>query len=176
MKKLPHLFLFSLVFRLALPAQSTRTPIERLDSISNEVFSSSWNLSGVLLSKGLVFRVRGLSFSENAKAFASESIPVLDSLADFLRLNPSIRLKISVHFSEDVPASTLKQSKIQSQTILKYLASRRINPKRLKVAVWGNAYPLYPESLLRELQSPELQSHFRALNNRVDFEITANLN
>ena len=174
--KLLLLLLCSLIFRFALPAQSNRTPIERLDSISNEISSSSWNLAGVQLSKGLVFRVRGLSFSENAKTFASETVPVLDSLADFLRLNPSIRLKISVHFSEDIPASTLKQSKIQAQTIVKYLAARRINPKRLKGAVGGIANPLYPESLVRELQSAELQSYFRALNNRVDFEITANLN
>lgn len=37
-------------------------------------------------------------------------------------------------------------------------------------------HPLYPESLLLDLQSANLQAQYRALNNRIEFEIAANLN
>jgi outer membrane protein OmpA-like peptidoglycan-associated protein len=169
-------FLCLLPSVLPLSAQSTRSPLERIDSLSNEIATSTWNLSGVLLSKGLSFRVRNLPFSDNGQTFTTESVPILDSLADFLRLNPNIHLRISVYFSNDTPESTLKRSRTQAKSIANYIANRKVNSKRLRCAKGGNMHPLYPESLLLDLQSANLQAQYRALNNRIEFEIAANLN
>lgn len=171
-------FVFVLLIVLLVPAsaQSSLTPMERIDSLSNEIASSSWSLSGVLLSKGLSLRVRGLPFSEEGSAFTSEQVPLLDSLADFLRLNPSIKLQISVHYSEDTQAAIIKQSRSQAKAIASYLLARKVNSKRLQIAAGGTSNPLYPENLLKEIQSTQLQAQYRTLNTRVEFEILANLN
>lgn len=159
-----------------MKGQSALTPLEKIDSISNEIASGSWNLSGVLMSKGLVYRLRNLPFNENGNDFSTESVPALDSLADFLRLNPSIELSVSVHFASSDPMDMIKQDRVRANAILKYISLRRINSKRLKIAAGGTKNPLYPGSLIDLLQSPELKAFYMNLNSRVDFEITANLN
>jgi len=170
------IFCFPFCFSGMVKSQSALTPMEQIDSISNELASGSWNLSGVLLSKGLVYRLRDLPFNENGNGFSSESVPALDSLADFLRLNPSIELAVSVHFASSDPSDMIKQDIARAKAILKYISLRRINSKRLKVAAGGTKKPLYPNSLIDLVQSPELKALYTSLNSRVDFEITANLN
>jgi hypothetical protein len=170
------IFCFPFCFSGMVRSQSALTPMEQIDSISNELASGSWNLSGVLLSKGLVYRLRNLPFNENGNGFSSESVPALDSLADFLRLNPSIELAVSVHFESSDPSGMIKQDVARAKAILKYISLRRINSKRLKVAPGGIKKPLYPDGLINLLQSPELKALYSSLNSRVDFEITANLN
>lgn len=172
------LFLFccSISFLGRVNGQSALTPLEKIDSISNELASGSWNLSGVLLSKGLVYRLRNLPFNDNGNGFSVESVPALDSLSDFLRLNPNIELSVSVHFSSLDPLDLVKQDRARANSVLKYLTQRRINSKRLKVSLGGIKRPLYPDELIGSIQSPELKALYTHLNARVDFEITANLN
>jgi len=170
------LLFVSMAAQAQVRAQSSLTPLEQVDSISNEIANGTWNMSGVLLSKGLVFYLRGLPFSESGREFNAQAVPALDSLAHFLRAHPSIHLAISVHFSLDAPAHLIKQNSAQAKTIAQYLIDRKVNKKRLKVARGGSSRPLYPDNILNQIQSPELQAGFRQLNTRIELEITANLN
>jgi outer membrane protein OmpA-like peptidoglycan-associated protein len=170
------IFLFFLLTHIQVRSQSVLTPLEQVDSISNEIENGSWNMSGVLLSKGLVLHLRGLPFAEKGAGFTNQSVPVLDSLANFLRAHPSIHLSVSAHFSSDSPAHLIKQNAAQAKSVAAYLTARKVHSKRLKITKGGTSKPLYPDIILNQLQSQELQASFKQLNSRIDLEIIANLN
>ncbi len=143
-----------------------------LDSLGAERATETWDLRGVLFTMGTSYRVRNLPFEPGAHDLPADGVAALDSLADFLRLYPNIKLEVRVYFSPKIQEPPLRNlDKKRAAVIRDYLAGKGIDPNRLKATRGGYDTPIYPEELVDKLEDEATRKHMYHANQRVDFYI-----
>ncbi|GEM_PF-1802550 len=102
-------------------------------------------------------------YFETGKAIIRpESFPVLDEIAQVLKDNPGLRIRIEGHTDSVGPASyNLRLSQKRANAVRNYLISKGIDPSRLEAVGYGESRPIAPNT------TPE----GRAKNRRVEFVI-----
>lgn len=106
---------------------------------------------------------RLLIFFEFDKAdLRPESIAELNRVIDFLRANPSVRIRIEGH-TDDVGDEqyNLKLSQRRADAVRNYLIQHDIDPKRIEAVGYGESRPLVPNT----------SDEARAKNRRVEMHI-----
>jgi peptidoglycan-associated lipoprotein len=119
-----------------------------------------------------------------------ESIVALDSLVELLNLNPTITVEIMAHtdhIGSDQFNFDLSQKRAQS--VVNYLISKNINPKRLVAKGYGETWPKIvtreiasrydflkrgdelTEKFIEGLSSEEQKEAAKALNRRTEFRV-----
>ncbi|MCX7651602.1 MAG: OmpA family protein [Bacteroidia bacterium] len=112
---------------------------------------------------GAVLRETRILFKPNSPLLEPSSYPVLDQIADFLKDNPTVRLRIHGHtdIGDPNPQHNQRLSEERAINVRQYLIRKGINPDRLEAVGHGNTQPIADNS------TPE----GRAQNRRVEFEV-----
>ena len=173
-----NLFIVLLFLPLLLRAQNIPENLSKdeilpyLDSVAAERANETWDLRGVLFTMGTSYRVRNLPFEPGEHDLPVDGIAALDSLADFLRLYPNLKLEIRVYFSPKLQEPPLRNlDKKRAAIIRDYLAGKGIDPGRLKATRGGYEAPIYPEELVDKLEDEATRMRMYTANQRVDFYI-----
>jgi outer membrane protein OmpA-like peptidoglycan-associated protein len=116
-----------------------------------------------LLRKKMVFTFRNILFDFNKATLRPESYPVLDSIAQVLKENPTVVVEIGGH--TDTRGSfryNLRLSQARANSVREYLLQKGIEPNRLIAKGYGE---------MRPLVKPERTEADYQKNRRVEFRI-----
>ncbi len=117
-----------------------------------------------LLKEQMVFVFNNILFDFNKASLRPESYPVLDSLANIMNENPSIKVEIGGHTDTRGSANyNRKLSQARAESVRNYLIqTRAISANRITAIGYGEDRPLvYPENSEADYQK----------NRRVEFKI-----
>ena len=109
-------------------------------------------------------RLNNLFFETSKSELKDISISELDRLVQFLKANPAIIIEISGHTDNvGAPAYNQSLSEKRAQSVMSYLISKEIDPKRLSSKGFGLTKPI----------APNTDEDGKAMNRRVEMKILA---
>ena len=99
------------------------------------------------ISAGKSIKIEDIEFRQGTSEIASNSIPKLKRLKDFLALNSDINIEIQGHVFAlgDNTFAGQKVSEARAKRVLKYLVENGISKSRLTAVGYGNTMPVFPE-------------------------------
>jgi outer membrane protein OmpA-like peptidoglycan-associated protein len=109
---------------------------------------------------GDLIQLQNLNFYFNSEKLMTESIPVLSSLLNALRVNPQLKINIHGHICCNTDPNDVKLSYRRSKFIFDYLIRNGIATSRLGHKGFGSSKSLYPV--------PERNEAERVANRRVE--------
>ena len=112
---------------------------------------------------GDLIQLQNLNFYFNSEKIMTESIPVLSSLLNALRLNPQLKINIHGHICCNTDTNNVKLSYRRSKFVFDYLIRNGIATSRLSHKGFGSSRSLYP--------LPERNEAERAANRRVEIQL-----
>ncbi|MCU0428585.1 MAG: OmpA family protein [Cytophagaceae bacterium] len=129
--------------------------VEKLDPLS-------LNFQLTPAKSGASIVLNNIFFQSNSAELQKESFVELDKIADFLSMNPTLRIELSGH-TDDIgsDAENLLLSGKRATTVYDYLLKKGIKAERLKHTGLGERKPKYPNN----------NEANRALNRRIEFKI-----
>ena len=93
--------------------------------------------------KGDRFKMDALLFEYDSYKINESSYPQLQKLADFLLLNPTIRIEIGGHTNNLLDSEFAFQlSENRSNAVADFLRARKVNDKQLKIKGYGKVRPV----------------------------------
>lgn len=105
--------------------------------------------------------LRNLQFEFDKSRLLPKSLPLLDSLADFLKSHPDLKIRLSGHTDSDgEDGYNLKLSESRARAVMDYLISQTIDAKRITSFGIGESRPC----------STNETDEGKALNRRVEVE------
>ncbi|MCS7188991.1 MAG: OmpA family protein [Bacteroidia bacterium] len=112
---------------------------------------------------GAILRETRIYFKPNSPQLEPSSYPALDRIAEFMKRNPTIRLRVHGHtdIGDPNPQHNQRLSEERAINVRSYLVRKGISPDRIEAVGHGNTQPIADNS------TPE----GRALNRRVEFEV-----
>ena len=127
--------------------------------------SEQQNISTKILDGKIIVSVKGKAlFNSGSASLNSTAISIFNEIIQILDDYPEYNINIKGH-TDNTPISTnifpsnWELSAVRATTVLKYLISKGINPKRLTATGYGKVMPLVPNT----------SKENRALNRRVEF-------
>ncbi len=127
--------------------------------------SEKQNISTKILDGKIIVSVRGKAlFKSGSASLNTTAISIFNEIIQILDDYPEYNINIKGHtdnvsISTDIFPSNWELSAVRATTVLKYLISKGINPKRLTATGYGKIMPLVPNTSKKN----------RALNRRVEF-------
>ena len=114
---------------------------------------------------GAMLRETRIHFKPVSSELTPDSYMALDRIADFLKANPEVKLRIHGHTDSGAqdPSYNQRLSEARANAVRTYLIQKGIDPNRIQAVGHGNRKPIADNS------TPE----GRAQNRRVEFEIIA---
>lgn len=103
-----------------------------------------------------------------------ESLPVLDSLVDFLNTNRHLTIEVSAHTDERGSADyNLKLSEKRAKGVADYLLSWLIESGRISIVGNGEEKPIIPNEEIALLESQDEKEKMYQVNRRLEIKITS---
>ncbi|RMG83742.1 MAG: hypothetical protein D6707_00455 [Bacteroidetes bacterium] len=119
---------------------------------------------------GEIVRLNNIFFDYDKATLKPESTTELEQLVELMEKCPSLKIEISGHTdSKGSEEYNLKLSQARTETIVKYLVERGVDPNRLVAKGYGESKPVAPNTNPDGSDNPE----GRALNRRVEFKVLA---
>lgn len=134
--------------------------------------AQTFTLQDSLFETGSIFRTYSIDYEFDKKTPFSKSIPVLDSIADFLLKQKRLVIEIGCHTDSrlsDLYASAL--TKRQAEFVMGYLIRKGVDRKRLKALGFAAIKPLIPDSEIKKLKTKEEREAAHQKNIRTEFKI-----
>ena len=104
-----------------------------------------------------------IHFDSGQASIQRRSLPMLEEIADVLKENPRIHIRIEGHTDQvGSPESNQKLSENRANTVKNFLTQRGIDAHRLDAVGFGQRRPL----------TEEVDEETRAINRRVEIHIT----
>jgi len=140
--------------------------IERVVTLNLEP-SEKYRKDFLLLKEKQVLTFRNIYFDFNKATIRPESYPVLDSIAQLLKENPSIIVEVAGHTDERGSYEyNMKLSQARAEAVVNYLIKKGIDPRRLIPRGYGESQPIIPNA------KTEAEHQ---MNRRVEFRIIGEL-
>ena len=127
--------------------------------------SQKQNISTRILDGKVIVSVKGKAlFNSGSASLNSPAVSIFDEIIQILDDYPEYNINIKGHtdnipISTDIFPSNWELSAVRATTVLKYLVSKGVNPKRLTATGFGEIMPLVPNN----------SENNRAKNRRVEF-------
>lgn len=114
------------------------------------------------LSKDLVLQLRNIQFEYDSYQLTENSNAELESLAQLLFMNPTLRIELSSH-TDDQGSDKYNDrlSTLRGKAVEEWLTKRGVDPKRMEAVGYGKRKPLVAN---------DSEAH-RALNRRVEIKV-----
>ena len=114
------------------------------------------------LSKDLVLQLRNIQFEYDSYELTENSSAELESLAQLLFMNPTLRIELSSH-TDDQGSDKYNDrlSSLRGKAVEEWLKKRGVDPKRMEAVGYGKRKPLVAN---------DSEAH-RALNRRVEIRV-----
>ena len=114
------------------------------------------------LTKDLVLQLRNIQFEYNSYELTESSNTELESLAQLMRMNPTLRIELSAH-TDDQGSDRYNDrlSEMRGKAVEKWLVEQGIDAARMEAVGYGKRKPLVPN---------DSEEH-RALNRRVEIKV-----
>ncbi len=146
---------------------SARKYIERVATLQLEP-SEKYRKDFLLLKEKQVLTFRNIYFDFNKATIRPESYPVLDSIAQLLKENPSIIVEVAGHTDERGSYEyNMKLSQARAEAVVEYLIKKGIDPRRLIPRGYGESQPI--------IKNAKTEAEHQ-MNRRVEFRIIGELN
>jgi peptidoglycan-associated lipoprotein len=135
-------------------------------------------------------KLENINYTFGSFDLLPESIVALDSLVELLNLNPTITIEIMAHTDHiGSDAFNFDLSQKRAQSVVNYLISKNINPKRLVAKGYGETWPKkvtreiaarydflkrgdeLTEKFIESLATEEQKEAAKALNRRTEFRV-----
>ncbi|PJZ66876.1 OmpA family protein [Leptospira wolffii] len=127
-----------------------------------DIFEFSLSNEWDQLKENRKISLESIHFRTASSQIEEESYPILDRLAEFLKENAGLKLKITGHTDlHGDPQDNLILSRQRSESVREYLLKKGIEPSRLSTDGKGSSEPLFPE------KNPETDGK----NRRTEFQI-----
>ncbi len=111
---------------------------------------------------GTTVQLHNVLFAQSKPDILPESFPELDMVVDFLRANPSIKIRLEGHTdNRGVPKHNLRLSRARVESVEEYLVNKGISSRRISGKGYGGTKPIADNS----------NEETRKLNRRVEFTI-----
>jgi len=137
---------------------SKNVDIPNLDSYKE--IKDSIKLSPIKAGSSII--LRNVFFDYNKATITPQSEVELERVVRILKLNPTLKIRISGHTDSDGSDEyNLKLSQQRAQSVVDYLIAKGINKERLVATGYGETRPIAPND------TPENKQ----LNRRTEFEI-----
>ena len=123
------------------------------------------NISTRILDGKIIVSVKGKAlFNSGSASLNNTAISIFDEIIQILKDYPEYNINIKGHtdnipISTDIFPSNWELSAVRATTVLKYLISKGVDPKRLTATGFGKVMPLVPNT----------SENNRAQNRRVEF-------
>lgn len=137
-------------------------------------------------------KINNINYAFGSYEITEESKASLDSVAQLLKLNPTIKIELMAH-TDHVGSNEFNSelSQKRAQSVVDYLISKGINPARLVAKGYGETWPKkvtraiakqydflkrndeLTEEFINKL-TPEQQEIAKALNRRTEFRVLSN--
>ena len=116
----------------------------------------------VPIEKDLVLQLRNIQFEFNSYQLTEGSNDELESLAQLLFINPTLRIELSSH-TDDVGSDKYNDrlSTLRGQAVAEWLQARGVDAGRIVAVGYGERKPLVPN---------DSEEH-RAMNRRVEIKV-----
>lgn len=116
------------------------------------------------LKVGTITKLNNIEFDIGKHTLRPSSYPELDRLAQFLKMNKTVRIRLNGHTdATGAPETKQKLSEMRALEVKIYLMKQGIEPHRLETKGYGMSKPLVEE----------VDEESRQKNRRVEFEILA---
>ena len=114
------------------------------------------------LTKDLVLQLRNIQFAHDSYELTESSSDQLESLAQLLFINPTLRIELSSH-TDDQGSDRYNDrlSTLRGQAVAQWLVNRGVDAKRMEIVGYGKRKPLVPND----------SDEHRALNRRVEIKV-----
>ncbi len=117
-----------------------------------------------LLRKAMVFTFRNIYFDLNKATLRPESYPVLDSIAQMLLENPTVKVEIAGHTDTRGPFTyNLRLSQARAESVRRYLISKGVEPERLIAKGYGESRPIIKHARTEAEHQQNRRVEFRIL-------------
>ncbi|HRO38507.1 MAG TPA: OmpA family protein [Flavobacteriales bacterium] len=132
------------------------------EHVDEHVGENQLEMSLTPSTKGNSEVMRNIFFKHDNHALDEASTVELQTLADYLKANPGLRLEVGGHTDSDVgPIPNQKLSEARAQVVVNWLVEHGISPDRLEAKGYGDSQPVVPND------SPE----HKALNRRTEIRV-----
>ncbi len=141
-----------------------KTLFEKIKKFSR-TNSQKQNISTRILDGKIIVSVKGKAlFNSGSASLNNTAISIFDEIIQILNDYPDYNINIKGHtdnipISTDIFPSNWELSAVRATTVLKYLISKGVDPKRLTATGYGKVMPLVPNT----------SENNRAQNRRVEF-------
>jgi outer membrane protein OmpA-like peptidoglycan-associated protein len=136
--------------------------LEKLDIHTYELQALELNFDLEPIAVGTTVNLKSVLFQQGTTKLLPESFPELDVVADFLRANPKVEIRLAGHTDNRGSAHLNHQLSQQRVDVVKrYLVSKGINHKRITGKGYGGTKPIAGNEA----------EETRKLNRRVEFTI-----
>ncbi len=142
----------------------TRSLFENLSRFARQSHQRD-DISTRILDGKIIVTIQGKAlFDSGSAALNSASLSIFDEIIQILKDYPDYNINIKGH-TDDIPISTpifpsnWELSAVRATTVLKYLISKGVDPRKLTATGYGDVMPLVPNTSEKN----------RAQNRRVEF-------
>ncbi len=114
------------------------------------------------VSVGTTVQLQSVLFKRSTPDILPESFQELDMVVDFMKANPSIKIRLEGHTDNTgVPKHNLRLSRARVESVKEYLVSKGVSARRISGKGYGGSQPIADNS----------NEETRKLNRRVEFTI-----
>ena len=118
------------------------------------------------------FRTYAVVFDLSKPTLRPDSYPQLDSIAELLSKNPSIKMEVAVHTDSRISqSSSMRLSEARAKSIRDYLVSKGVASDRLVPKGYDDVKPLISDKEIAALKTVEEKEAAHQKNRRVEFKI-----
>jgi OmpA-OmpF porin, OOP family len=151
------------VIRIDAPGYLSVSETLEVTASANEAVEKNFLLEPITV--GATVQLESVLFKRSTPDILPESYQELDMVVDFLKANPSVKIRLEGHTDNSgLPKHNVRLSKARVDSVMEYLVSRGINSNRLSGKGYGGSQPIADNS----------NEETRKLNRRVEFTIVKN--
>ena len=135
---------------------------DTLFSTGNDQRERTVQVALIPITKDLVLQLRNIQFEYNSYELTESSNNELESLAQLMRMNPTLRIELSAH-TDDQGSDRYNDrlSEMRGKAVETWLVEQGIDASRMEAVGYGKRKPLVPN---------DSEEH-RALNRRVEIKV-----
>lgn len=159
----------------ALYAQTMSQDSLTIEALDSSYYQNTFNLDDTHFEIGQVYRPKpAIVFQYNIYEILEKSLPILDSIANFLKEHPRFVVEVGNHKDgRGGDAYSRKITPKRAKKVVETLISLGVDSAQLIWMGYGDSSPIIPMQTIENMSSSHLQEKAHQKNRRTEFKILA---